>query len=468
MDVQIEEVSNLNPLAVGVLFVLVYFTLSLPRRFAFCPVLIMIGLMPMGQQIIVFGLHFHLFRILLLSGLLRNIMRREFRQLKLTAIDKLFLWWVIWSVIFGTLSKPSLDLFMSRLGDAYNAIGCYFFARCVIVNFEDVLISVRTLAFITLPIAAIMLVEKMTAHNLLSIFGGVPEITAIRDGHLRCQGAFRHPILAGAFGATQLPLFLGLLRYRPNHRLLTLLAIISSLTIVITASSSGALMALSAGVSGIALWRWRKRMHFIRWGAFGLILCLAIVMKPPVWYLIAKLGDLTGGTGWHRAWLIDQAVAHFDEWWLFGTTYTAHWGPSGEVTPADPNMMDITNHYIMEGVKGGMLKLGLFLAIIVSCFRGIGQRLRAKALNSPDEFFVWALGVSFFAHCLSFISANYFDQTILVWYWLQASICCIANETGLTRDSYEACRSAIETKYSRYRVPREGISARRPDSVIFE
>lgn len=455
MEEQIQDASNLNPTALGLLLVLVCLTLALPRRHAFSPVLIMVGLMPMGQQIVISGLHFHLFRILLLSGILRVIARGETAQLKLTGIDKMFICWVIVLIVFGSLSKPSVNLFINRLGDAYNALGCYFLVRCVIVDFEDVVTSVRTLALISLPIAALMLVEKMTSHNLLSVFGGVPEITAIREGHLRCQGAFRHPIMAGIFGATQFPIFFALWRYDPHYRRLALMAMISSLIIVMSATSSGGLLALIASIAGLVLWRWRKIMPLIRWGAFLTIFGLAMVMNAPVWYLLARLSDVVGGGGWHRAWLIDQAIAHFDEWWLFGTTYTAHWGPAGEVIATDPNMMDITNHYIMEGVKGGVLKLGLFIAIIISCFRGIGLRLRNGTPGAPSEFFVWAIGVSFFAHCLSFISANYFDQTVLIWYWLQAIICYITSNSPMCSESVERIHSPFKPKYWRYSTSRE-------------
>ncbi|MGJ0428037.1 O-antigen ligase family protein [Methylobacter sp.] len=453
MENQIQDASNLNPTALGLLLVLVCLTLALPRRHAFSPVLIMVGLVPMGQQIVIFGLHFHLFRILLLSGILRVIIRGEAAQLKSTGMDVLFTVWIVVTIVFGTLSKPSTELFVNRLGDAYNAFGCYFFVRCVIVTFEDAVASVRILAFISLPVAALMLVEKVTSHNLLSVLGGVPEITAIRDGHLRCQGAFRHPIMAGIFGATQFPLYFALWQYSPRNRLLAFIAMIASFIIVVSASSSGALMGAATGIVGLVLWKWRKSMRLIRWGALVAILCLAIVMKAPVWYLLAKLSNVMGGGGWHRAWLIDQALAHFDEWWLFGTTYTAHWGPGGLVIATDPNMMDITNHYIMEGVKGGALKLGLFIAIIVNCFRRIGRRLRIEAPNSPEEFFIWAIGVSFFSHCLSFISANYFDQVIVIWYWLQAIICNIgsASPKPIGNAPYP---STTRTRTWRYSLPR--------------
>jgi hypothetical protein len=376
----------------------------------------------LGQSFVLLGLHFQFFRILLLVGIARVILKGEARQMTWGRADKLFAWWVLVSLIFGVLSKPSTELLANRLGDFYNALCCYVFVRCLVVDFEDIVVGVRALAVLSLPVAALMIVEKTTTHNLLSVFGGVPEITFVRDGHVRCQGAFRHPILAGTFGATQFPLFVALWHYRREDRRLALFATLSSLIIVIAASTSGALMALMAAMGGLAMWKWRSYMRLMRRGVVVMLIGLTLVMSAPVWYLFARLSDITGGTGWHRAYLIDQTIAHFDEWWLFGTTYTAHWGPAGEFIAADHNMMDITNHYVMEGVKGGLLKLLLFIALIVGCFKIIGGAVRAEAERPPAGFLIWALGTSLFAHCLSFMSITYFDQTIIIWYWLLAAI----------------------------------------------
>jgi hypothetical protein len=419
---QIQDTSNFNPLAFALLVVMVGLIWALPRRYAVCPLLIIVCLIPMGQELVLSGLHFHFFRVLLLVGAVRVFVKGEMSRLVLTRTDKIFMWWAILTVLLGTMAKPSTELFINRLGDAYNALGCYFFVRCVLVDFEDIVTSVRVLAWLSLPVAMLMVVEKTTAHNLLSVLGGVPEITFIREGHLRCQGAFRHPILAGCFGAAQIPLFVGLWFYRQEDRWLAVAGIASAAVIAVTASSSGALMAVMAAMVGLGLWRWRAYMRVLRWGIILVILGLALVMQAPVWYLFAKLSNIVGGTGWHRAWLLDQTIAHFNEWWLFGTTYTAHWGPAGEVIAADPNMMDITNHYVMEGVKGGLLKLVLFIVIIVRCFGSVGRRLHAEEAESPGRFLVWALGVSLFVHCLSFLSITYFDQSIVVWYWLLAVI----------------------------------------------
>lgn len=422
MEQQFQEASNFNPLALALLVVLAYLTWSLPRRLAACPLLIMTCLVPLGQDLVLFGLHFRFFRILLLVGMARVMVKGEAGRMTWNRNDKLFAWWALVSMVFGSLSKPSTELLVNRLGDFYNAMGCYVLVRCLIVDFEDIVVGVRTLAWLSLLVAALMLSEKMTGHNLFSVFGGVPEITSVRDGHVRCQGAFRHAILAGTFGATLIPLFAGLWQYRPAYHRIAIAGIIAALTIAVTASSSGAVIALFAGIVGVALWRWRGHMRLVRWATVITILGLALVMKAPVWYLFAKLSEVTGGTGWHRAYLIDQAIAHFDEWWLFGTTYTAHWGPAGEVIGADPNMMDITNHYVMEGVKGGLLKLVLFVAMIVGSFTIIGLRMRFEAERPPAGFFIWALGTSLFVHCLSFMSVTYFDQIIIIWFWLLAVI----------------------------------------------
>ena len=82
-----------------------------------------------------------------------------------------------------------------------------------------------------------------------------------------------------------------------------------------------------------------------------------------------------GGDGWHRSELIDTAIRHFHEWWLLGTQYTMHWMTfSNEI---EPGMADITNQYVFEGIKGGVVTLLLFIAIIALSFKAVGLMLKA-------------------------------------------------------------------------------------------
>jgi hypothetical protein len=66
-------------------------------------------------------------------------------------------------------------------------------------------------------------------------------------------------------------------------------------------------------------------------------------------------------------------VAHFNEWWLLGTDYTAHWMPTG--LDINPDSADITNQFIAEGVQGGLLTMALFIVLLVQAFRTLGKGL---------------------------------------------------------------------------------------------
>jgi hypothetical protein len=187
------------------------------------------------------------------------------------------------------------------------------------------------------------------------------------------------------------------------------------------AASSGALITCIIAIIGSVLWPLRDHMRWIRRGLVVTIVGLALVMNAPVWFLIAKLSDLLGGTGWYRSNLIQQAIYHFNEWWLIGSSYTANWA-SGQPLVGDPNNVDITNEYIAEGLQGGLLRLGLFLAIIVSCFKKVGRAVHAERTDSHTAMLWWALGVSLCSHCAAFISISYFDQIQVFWFWLWAVI----------------------------------------------
>jgi len=58
----------------------------------------------------------------------------------------------------------------------------------------------------------------------------------------------------------------------------------------------------------------------VRWGTVVGYLVLALVMKAPPYFLLARINIVEGSTGWHRAELIRSALAHVSEWWLWAPT----------------------------------------------------------------------------------------------------------------------------------------------------
>ena len=383
--------------------------------------------LPLGQQIVIFGLHFQFFRILIVIGFVRLVSRGETRGFSFNGVDKLFVAWALVATVCGALRDPDSIMGINCLGGAFNAFGTYFLIRVLIKDPAEALEHLRFLAVAVIVVALAMSWEYVLHRNLFAVFGGVLEFPEMRDNRFRCQGPFEHPILAGTFGATLFPLLMGLWFRGGHNRRLAFLGISACAFIsMVAAASSGAALTCLTGATGFALWTMRTQMRYVRLGMVLIVAALSLVMKAPVWYIIARVSDLVGGTGWHRAYLIDQAVKYFGEWWLIGSSVTAHWASAGQVLAVDPRNMDITNDYIAQGLHGGVLGLGLFLAIIVSCFKIVGRVWRMGADSPFGPKLMWAFGVTLACHCTAFISISYYDQMQVFWFWLLAVFAALA------------------------------------------
>jgi len=425
------DATNINALGLTLTLLLGILTVVLPRRYATIPMLASGTLLTIGQIWYVAGLHFTMLRILILFGWVRLITRREVTGVKFNEIDKVLLLWVVVNFVIYNLREPGGDAFVNRLGFAYNALGFYFFFRFLIRDHEDLILIIRALAVLVVPLAIFMLVEKSTGRNLFSYFGGVSDYTGIRDGRLRCQGPFRHPILAGTFGAVTVPLFVGLW-YAGRSRIGAALGVLSATIIAITSASSGPVLSYVAGVMALFVWKLRRHMQKIRWGLLFSVVILHFTMKAPVWYLIGRFSEILGGTGWHRSELINQAITRIDEWWLLGTTETAHWMPY--TLRLDATRSDITNQYIGQGVDGGLLTMILFIGVIALCFRQVGLVVKAgdKKQRAPT-YIPWVLGAALFVHVVTFTSVSYFDQMQIYYFMLLAMIAALP---GMRTEQY--------------------------------
>jgi hypothetical protein len=413
--------SVVNPLGLGFTLLMGVLLIALPRRYALVPVIMLTCFMSLGQIIIVMGCHFNMIRILALFGWARLVVRREIHSLRLNPIDKALLWWTLSSVVVNTLLWQTSEAFTNRLGLAYNALGMYFLFRFLVRDFDDIKRVFRITAVLIIPLAAAMVQELVTGRNAFAVFGVRNAIVQIRDGALRCSGPFEVPMLAGTFAATLLPFFVVLWQQGRAHALLSGLAILSSGTIIFTTASSGPYLTALVAVAGLCLWPWRKHMRALRWGVTLVLISLHLVMKSPVWFLLARVDVVSGSTGFHRAYLIDRAVATFSRWWLIGIKSTEIFG--------EQIHGDITNQYVIEGIDGGLVTMVLFILIIVNCFRGIGRITTRDDMPLNVRRGAWAMGAALFAHAITYLSISYFDQNFVNWYLLLALISTI---TGMS------------------------------------
>jgi hypothetical protein len=403
---------EINSFAIAFLGINATALLIVPRRWAPLPLLVGACYMTLGQGIKLGPFSFTVIRMLIAVGILRVLIRGERLTGQLNSLDRLMLVWAAWALISSPLHRDAFEVLINRLGLVYNVCCIYFLLRIFCRSMDDVVRLCRITAILLAPLAIEMLFEKMTGHNLFSTLGGVSEVSEIRKGSIRAQGPFSHSILAGTIGAVCLPLMIGLWQ---QHRKTAFAGIVACFSMVFASNSSGPIMSALCSLGALFMWRWRHHMRLIRRLAVLGYIGLNLVMSAPAYYIIAYI-DLTGSsTSWHRAALIDAAIAHLSEWWLSGTDYTRNWMPYG--VDWSGNHADITNHYLRMGVDGGLPLVLLFIAILAKGFSFVGQTLRQSPnLPSTSRFMIWALGASLFSHTATFISVSYFDQSFVFIY----------------------------------------------------
>jgi hypothetical protein len=413
----------------------------LPRRWVFLPFLFAAIFIPLQQRIVIGGFDFFMVRILILFGFIRVFTRSEWRQFEFNAIDKIIIAYIFFKIITFTILHASGGAFINRLGAAFDTAGNYFLLRCLIRDFEDFVAIAKGLVFLCIPLATAMIIEWTSGRNFFSIFGGVPETTFMRDGRFRCQGAFLHPILAGTFGASLFPIFIAFWRSEYMSKLWVLIGATASFFIVATSSSSGPALTFLAGIGALSFWPIRAYMRHVRWGIVGMMIVMQIAMKAPIWALINRVKVFGSSTAYHRFWLFDQFVKRFREWFLLGTPSTMHWGMG---------MFDITNQYVKEGVNGGILTVIMFVAMIVYSFKYMGFAYNAVWFLPSQSIFYWSLGASLFSHVVSFWGVSYFDQILVLWYFL---IAMISSSVKVAFETYNMHAAELESEEAEVPVP---------------
>jgi hypothetical protein len=449
------EVLTLNPMVLTAVLLMGVAMVALPRKFALFPLFIVAAFVTLGQVVVIAGANFTMVRILILFGLIRMIVRNDYLSIRLNNLDKVMIVWAVSSIVTYTILWQSGHAFINRLGMCFDTVGVFFLCKLYLADTHDIRRILILCALLLVPLAAFMIYEFLTGKNLFSFLGGIPVLSEVRNGHVRCQGSFRHPILMGTFGATMLPLILSLWWDRGTSKIVTVLGATSCLIIVGCSGSSGAVMAAAYGIAGLLFWFLRDHMRIVRWSIVLVIVVLQLFMKAPIWWILSRLSGIMGGTGWHRAFLIDQAIRYFNEWWLIGTKVTSHWMPSG--LAIDPTNSDITNQYLFQGVNGGLVTMALFLLIIIFGFKTIGTALRFHNFEDiSGKILIWTMGVSLFAHVLSFVSVTYFDQIQVFWYFLMAAISVSSEAAVLYAASRQGAGNQEKTKDVIRQVPRSG------------
>jgi hypothetical protein len=384
-------------------------TMAVPRKYLLLPYVVAACFVPADQRVIIADLDFTPLRILVIVGVLRLWLRGDIVRIKWNRFDKVVLLWAVTGAVIYVLQSANIKAVVYKCGALYDILGLYWIFRQAICSWDDVKLLLKMFAICTTVMAGFIAYELATGRNPFVVLGRVG--TVVRLSKYRCQASFPHSIMLGIFWATLFPLFVGLARIKERKYLFHIAGVLS-IFIVCATWASTPILTLIGIICFLPLFRYRHYTRIAGWALIGLITALHVVMEAPVWHLIGRIRFIGGSTGYHRYKIIDEAINHFSEWALLGTRSTGHWGWG---------LQDITNQFVLEGVRGGALTLLLFIIMLVIAFQALERNFRGVGFDK-EQWLAWCVFVALIGHCISFIGASYFGQMVTLWYLTLAII----------------------------------------------
>ncbi|MCK4753162.1 MAG: hypothetical protein KAS75_06925 [Planctomycetes bacterium] len=403
----------MNQLTASIVTILVITLFISPRKFFIVPFLIVMCFLPSDQRITLVGLDFSASRILVVAGALRLWLQGEVRIIKWNRFDKLLLSWAFVGAVVYIIQWGDTQSFIYKCGTLFDIIGMYFLFRQAIRGWPDILFVFKVLAvcsFVLLPFVAY---EWVTGRNPFDILGKAT--TYVRSGHYRCNASFGTPILFGLFWVGILPFFVAL-ALTERRKYIYWAAAAASVFIVFATASSTPIVTLMLVILLLPMFHYRKYGKQAVMALCGSVIALHIIMTPPVWHLMARVDVVVGSTGWYRYHLIDQAIKHFAQWALLGTRSTENW-----VIPSYRAFTDICNQYILEGVRGGLVTMILFIAVVGMAVRTT-WRCSLKSVSRQQQWLAWSICVSILGHCIAFWGVAYFGHIMIFVYFTFAMV----------------------------------------------
>ncbi|MEM7808517.1 MAG: hypothetical protein AAF561_10425, partial [Planctomycetota bacterium] len=194
----IRNMTTLHPLGLAAVVVAGVSMLLVDRRYVLWPVIAIVCFVASAQRVVIFGADFTFLRLMVMCGLIRALAFEPWHRPRWNRLDVIVLLWAAVAFSFPLVrlvTGGGGDLMSSavyRAGQTFDAVGMYFVFRLLVRSWDDALSAIKGLTLALIVMAPFFIAEWLTRFNAFSIFGGVPEMTMIRNDRLRCQGAFSH------------------------------------------------------------------------------------------------------------------------------------------------------------------------------------------------------------------------------------------------------------------------------------
>ena len=377
------------------------------------PIIIAMCFLPADKSIKIGSLDFQALRIIALVSLLKILSSPPQNKLIYNTIDKLFISYNLFgSIIYIISSTYTFNAFLYKGGVFIDSILLYIVFKHCIQSKETMLLICKTFSLCIIVLLPFAFFEFFTATNLFAFLGR--SSIAFRDGEVRVACTFSHSILFGSFAAALFPVLWAY--YMIKKSFLKLIPLIGCIFIIYACSSSGPIIACAAGVCFLSFFKWKQQSNLLSKLIFLISIFIHFAREKPIWHFIYVRISIKGSsTGWHRYILTEAAVDEFWSWWLLGFGdrdpgwHLKYWPRT------HAKFTDITNHYILEGVRGGFFTMIIFVTLCYKTIKTLGT-ISILEETKEDQWLWWGFTVMMIVHCVTFLSVAYFGQITMLLY----------------------------------------------------
>ena len=315
------------------------------------------------------------------------------------------------------LTQPFWQAFENRAGYLMDTVLAYTVVRLVITDYAKIVKIIKIVSILLVPLAIIGVIEALTGIRPFGMLLERSEMFSYlsnygtRWGLSRAFGPFSHSILFGCTFGLFLPLTYYLRNISGSWRHYAVILSLFTVAGAMSSMSSGPWVMLGIVFVCLAMEKSKKWIKSIIIFMIISLILVEIISNRPFYHVIASYANPLGGSGWHRAKLIDLAIEHFDEWWLVG--YGAEdpgWGQTLGMAKTD-----ITNEFILAAVRYGIWGFAALCTILTVVFQymiHIYKKTTSRAIKS----LAWAFGSVFIALIVCWMSVSFYGQLIPLFY----------------------------------------------------
>ena len=419
----------MNALSGTILLTLLVAVALAPRRWALLAMMAGVFFLTQGHSVNVAGASIFPIRFLEAAAFARVVLRRELLWSQLNKIDGTLL--LVYNYTALVWIIRSSEVTAAQFAFALDPTVCYLAFRGLLAKLEDLRWLLRAFVPLLVPFTILVALERVNGQSSFAMVGANWE-QYVRNGIARCSGPFRHASLLGSVAAAFLAMYVSLW-WKKQDRAFAVLGAALCGGLVVLSNSGGPLTSALAAIAGWMLWPLRDRMRLVRRAMLGVVALLVLFMEAPIWFLPFKMSQVVGGGGYHRGQLMESAWNDLSRWWLFGIDLreTLPWMPYEHGATGG---VDVTNEFIVFGIKGGLAALLLLVLVLFLAFGNIGRKLESIRLvnekASANEALLWGLGVALVVHTVSWLGIAYFDQSWVIWLLHLAAVSAASDAVG--------------------------------------